>query len=145
MGKKETEWDCRYAGDYDRVDDGIYDATVIGYEKGNWHMRKKIYIWFRIIEVGRFQGKEIFMCCNMQDAIKKKSKYYNAWVKANNGVKPKKNSRMSARIFKGQVFSIKAVTVGTDRDKNTVAEDDKYSVVESIQGISVGQTRPRML
>jgi hypothetical protein len=42
------------------------------------------------------------------------SAYWQAWTAANDGVEPKRNDRMSTRVFKDRLFLIEVVTVETD-------------------------------
>ena len=49
-----------YAGDYESIPNGIYQAVVIGYEKAEFYRQEKLYLWFQIVE-GAHTGKQVFM------------------------------------------------------------------------------------
>jgi hypothetical protein len=127
-----------YAGDYESVPEGKYEAIVIRIERGEFYRRKKLYIWFQIVEQGNENGKEVFMPFNMYKRITRGSKYYAAWLIANKSQKPKKNDRMSPKIFKGKVFSIKVRTVITGSKNDVLTGGEKYSVVDEILELCVG-------
>lgn len=127
--------DFTYAGDYEFVPEGEHQAIVTRYDRCEFYRRKKLYLWFKIVD-GTNEGPEIFMPFNVYSKIVRNSKYYKAWVTAK-GSKPKKNDRMSPKVFKGKVFLIKVRTVMKGRELEALGED-KYSVVDDIIGVLAG-------
>lgn len=135
--KKEKD-DLIFAGGYEYVPDKTYEAVVVRWERGEFYQRKKLYLWWRIVSIGPHEGKELFMAFNVFRKITKSSKYYQAWVLANKGVRPKKNDRMSPKIFRDKVFSIKTRTVVSGRKQGELDQDDRYAVVDEILELCAG-------
>lgn len=135
---KEKDCDLTFAGDYEHVPDKVYEAIVTRYDWGEFYQRKKLYLWWKIISIGPHEGKELFMPFNVFKKITKSSKYYEAWILANKGIRPKKNDRMSPKVFKNKIFSIKTRTVVSGRKQGELAKNDCYSVVDEILEICAG-------
>jgi len=136
--KKEKDTDFTFAGDYEHVPDKTYEAIVVRYDRGEFYQRKKLYLWWKIISIGPHEGKELFMAFNVFKKITKSSKYYEAWVLANKGVRPKKNDRMSPKVFKDKIFSIRTRTVISSKKQGEIDKADRYSVVDEILELCAG-------
>jgi len=138
MKRKKDDWDLIFAGNYAYVPDGIYEAVYTKWDKSEFYGNKKIYLWFEIID-GKYQGTKIFMPCNLHKYIRRGCKYYAAWVMANGGIKPKANNRLSPKVFENKVFSIETRTVIRGCKQEALDNDERYSVVDELKGISVGK------
>lgn len=130
--------DFTFAGGYEHIPDGTYEALATRYNCAEFYQREKLYIWFRVVSIGPHEGKELFMAFNVFRRITKSSKYYQAWVLANKGAKPKKNDRIGPKIFKNKIFTIKTRTVVLGRKQTEFAQDDRYSVVEELLDVCAG-------
>jgi hypothetical protein len=126
-----------YAGDYEYVPEGNYEAVATHYDRSEFYKRKKLYLWFKIIN-NKHEGTKIFMPFNLYKKVTRGSKYYEAWVLANKGIRPKANDRMSPKIFLKKVFEINVRTVISGRKQNALSNDERYSIVEEILTICAG-------
>ena len=135
--KEQKEPNIVFAGDYEYVPEKTYQASATHYDRASFYQRRKLYLWFQIID-GPHRGKKIFMPFNLHTKIRRGSKYYGAWLIANNGIKPKPNNRMSPKLFMSKVFKIKTRTVLSGRKKESLTDGDRYSVVEEILELCAG-------
>lgn len=131
MRKKITVQDPVFAGNYEYIPEGIYQASAIRHELSGYYGRRVLYLWFQVVD-GPHMGKRIFMHFNFPKKMTRSSKYFKAWCVANNQFKPRRNDRLSPRTFSNKVFSVKVRTVS----KSTNYEP--YSVVDELLGVSVG-------
>ncbi len=119
-----------------RVPNRVYEAQCIRYDnKFVLGKTKKLFLKFKILDMGEHHGKEIFMAFNMRydDKIKQGSKYFKTWCLANNWSKPSRNAKMSPRIFINKIFKIKTRTVKPPYyGKESMPEDFWYSIVDTI-------------
>ena len=131
------EADIIFAGNYEYIPEGEYEAIVKNYNFSEYYARKKLFLWFRLIN-NKYEETEIFMPFNMSKNMRRGAKYYEAWILANRGIKPKKNDRMSPKIFSNKVFKIKVRTVVSGSKQNKLSREDQYSVVNEILDVYVG-------
>ncbi len=141
MGKKKYKStsigeDLIFAGSHPLIPEGEYEAMADRIDKAVYHQKKKLYVWFKIISEN-YQGTTIFMSFNIPDDIRPSSKYYQEWVKANDGVQPLRNSRISPNVFKHKIFLIKVRTVLSDSKQAKLGENT-YSVVDKILQVAAG-------
>lgn len=137
MKKKTSEQDPIFAGHYECIPDGIYQAVAIRHEYSEFFGRRKLYLWFQIIDES-YIGTKLFMSFNIPKRITASSKYYKARLIATKGVKPRNNDRMSPNVFKNKAFTIKVRTVVKGSDSKPLLSDDQYSVVGELIEQSVG-------
>ena len=120
-----------YAGDYAKVPPGEYKARFLKTEQKEFYGKKKLYIWFEL-KGGLEDGTELFMSCNIGEAIHRTSKYLKIWVTANYGKKPEKGECMGTEVFERKLFKVRVKTVSKNHRKEPLPEEDIYSVVEEI-------------
>jgi len=80
--------------------DGEYVAAYRGAERNIWFGQKKIRLCFQIIEPTCYVGIEVFLFATLPNRLSHRHKYYDLWSKANGGP-PRRNDRMSPRVFRG--------------------------------------------
>lgn len=118
-----------------RLPDRIYEAQCISYDsKFVLGKTKKLFLNFKIIEMGEHQGKIIFLAFNMRydDKIKQGSKYFKTWCQVNNWQKPTRNAKMSPRIFLNKIFKVKTRVTKPSHNGKEMPENFWYSVVDHI-------------
>ncbi len=95
------------------IPDGNYQVCCIRIDKAASHFKSlKMFLRFKIVDPGQYMGMELFMAMNLIDTktnkpfkkVPRGSKYYEQWVIANNNIHPRRNDRMSSKIFKDGVF-----------------------------------------
>lgn len=121
-----------YAGDFEKIPDGNYEIIFTKLERSNFFKRDKLYLWGKVVSIGPYEGKEIFMPFNLAGKIVKGSKYYQAWLIANKGVRPKKNDRLSPKKFIGKPFKVKTRIVTNNQKNTALPAQDQYSVIDEI-------------
>lgn len=125
-----------FAGNYEWIPEGVYEAVVVKSDKKRYFKQEKLYLWFQIISEN-YQGIRLFMPFNIAPRLNRSHKYYKAWVVAKRE-KPKKNDRMSPKVFFNKGFLIKVKTVQYGAKQELLPADDVYSVVEEIIEICAG-------
>ena len=131
---KQEEIEYRAAEDYRPfVPDGLYDALCIGYTRGYYGNRPKMFLMFEITSDGVFDKEQIPMYFNMPYTgdIPRGSKYYTTWCKVNGGI-PSRNAKMSPRIFLNKLFRVKTRTVHPKNAGEFLPSDFHYSIIEGI-------------
>lgn len=126
-----------FAGFNPLIPDGDYEVVVVGHDKASFYDHNKLYLKVKVI-TGSYSGTELFMPFNQADKIRPSSKYYREWVKANNGIAPAKNDRMSARVFKGKALLVTTRTVDTN-NKQAKFSGNSYSIVKEIKEVLTGK------
>jgi len=117
------------------IPDDLYEAQCVRYDSGFvFGKARKLFLHFKITELGEHNGKKIFMVFNMRydKKIKSGSKYYKTWVQVNGWKKPSRNARMSPRIFKNKVVQIATRTVKPTHNGKKMPKEFWYSIVDSI-------------
>jgi hypothetical protein len=124
------------ADDRPLIPDRVYTAQCVRYDDTFVLAKaRKLFLLFRIIDLGEHHGKEIFMAFNIpyDNKIKQGSKYYKTWVLANGWTKPSRNAKMSARLFINKIFEVKTRTVKPKLPNGKeMPRQFWYSVVDSI-------------
>jgi hypothetical protein len=117
-----------------RVPEGEYDARAFraNYKKSIGGERR-LFIWFELIG-GQADGVRLFMACPIprNERPSPSSKFYQAWTIANGGRPPKRNDRMSLRIFENRLLRVRVVTVKTDYRQRTRPPSRWYSIVSEV-------------
>jgi hypothetical protein len=103
-----------------RVPDGEYLAlcTHVYYDQRSRNYGERIYLYFQIFD-GEFQGKTVRMF--LRPSVFPTSNFYRAWAIAHGGPPRSRNTKMSARIFKGKLFRLLTTTV---KPKHRVTGED---------------------
>jgi len=101
---------------------------------------KKLFVIFKILNVGEHYGKTIMLVYNMpfSSGPRAGSKYYKDWVFLNGYKKPSRNAKMSPRIFQNKRMLIKTRTSKPKRNKKEMPETFWYSVVDQIIEVITG-------
>ena len=117
------------------IPNGTYEAQCIKYDS-KFVLRKtrKVFLTFKILNLGEHQGKQIFQAYNMpyDGRIKTGTKYYKTWCMVNRWNKPSRNAKMSPRLFINKIYKIKTRTVKPLHDGKEMPENFRYSVVDAI-------------
>lgn len=113
------------------IPDGEYEAQCTEIKKGEFYGHPKIYLRFRIIQ-GEHVDIQLWMPFNLYRKVTRHSKFYESWVIANKGLKPKANDRMSARLFIDKIFRVQVGHVDSDKRQRKLSPDETYSVVREI-------------
>lgn len=115
------------------IPEGTYRVCCIEIEKGTFKGAQKIYLKF-VIYTCEYEGTQLFMAMNQHKKFPPSSKYYKAWVIANNNELPSRDDRMSPKIFEGGVFE---AVVKTSKpkfpDKTEMPDCFHYSVVDYLK------------
>lgn len=123
-----------------RIPDSTYEVQCIG-DDLKWAYRGslKLFLRFKITELGEHEGKELFMAFNMpaNKRCHATSKYYKTWCLINGSV-PSRNAKMSPKLFRNKIFKIKTRTSKPKLDGKEMPEAFWYSVVHSIVGHVAG-------
>ena len=118
--------------------DGKYEAVCVHYDQSFvLGKTRKLYLHFKITEQGPHYEKQVFMAFNIpyKRRMKAGSKYYKTYVQVN-GRKPSRNSRMSPRIFKGRIYTIRIRTCKPKfPNGKEMPREYWYSVVDYIDEI----------
>lgn len=115
---------------------GVYEAQCIELKRGEFYGHPKIYLKFRIIQ-GQHEGIELWAPFNLYKKVTRHSKFYESWIIANKGIKPKANDRLSARLFLNKIFKVQVGQVDTDKRQKKLSPDEAYSVVREILELCV--------
>ncbi|MDR4470219.1 MAG: hypothetical protein MRJ68_18300 [Nitrospira sp.] len=84
----------------DELPDGVYVASFRNADRHEWFGQAKVRLRYEIIEPPAYAGIQVFLFSTLPKNLSHRHKYYELWVKANGGP-PRRNDRMSPRIFKG--------------------------------------------
>jgi len=117
------------------IPDVKYEVQCVGYDtKFCLGKTRKTFLKFEILTEGEHNGKKLFMAFNMpyNGRIKTGSKYYKTWCMVNGWRRPSRNTKMSARLFKNKIYTVKTRTVKPQHNGNEMPEDFWYSVVDEI-------------
>lgn len=117
------------------IPNGTYEAQCIKYDnKFVLGKTLKVFLIFKILDLGEHQGKQIFQAFNMpyDRKIKMGSKYYKTWCMVNGWNKPSRNAKMSPRLFINKIFKIKTRTTKPLHNGKEMPENFRYSVVDAI-------------
>jgi hypothetical protein len=71
----------------------------------------------------------------------RRSNFWNAWVQANGGP-PKRNDRLSARVFERRHADVRVADTSKTHNSGTIAPEESYSVVRAVVEWKTGG-RPR--
>jgi hypothetical protein len=122
--------------------DGTYEAQYVEHNDGFiMGKNRKLFVIFKILEVGEHFDKTIMLVYNMplKGGPSASCKYYKDWVFLNGYKKPSRNAIMSPKIFKNKRLLIKTRTVKPKRNKKEIMpEDFWYSVVGEIVEVLTG-------
>lgn len=127
------------------IDDGIYQAQCIKHDSSFvLGKARKLFLHFKIIEDGKYNGTRLFMAFNMpyDGRVKAGSKYYKTWVMVNDWMKPSRNAKMTPRHFLNRIYKVRTRTVRPKHNDKLMPETFRYSVVDEILTVEVGDKMP---
>jgi hypothetical protein len=103
-----------------RVPDGEYLAlcTHVHHDQQSRNYGERIYLDFQIY-VGEYEGKTIRMF--LRPSVFPTSNFYRSWAIAHGGPPRSRNTKMSARVFKGKLFRSLTTTV---KPRHRIAGND---------------------
>jgi hypothetical protein len=126
------------------IPEGTYHVCCVKIEKGASHFRSlKMFLRFKIVTPGQYMDTELFMAMNLIDTktgkpfkkVPRGSKYFEQWVIANRNINPRRNDRMSSKIFMNGIFEAVVRTVKPKfPDGTEKPECFHYSVVDYLKG-----------
>ncbi len=99
------------------------------------HARRKLFLQFKLIEPG-YEGEMLWMAMNFPERPSPATKFYGAWVIANDG-RPKRRERMTTKRFEGSVFRVRCRTVTRDFKGRELPAVLRYTVVSEIVALEV--------
>ncbi len=116
-----------------------YQVQFIKAEQHGMWRGTKLFLWFRILTAGEWQGRELFMACNMppNGRFGTSSKFLCMWVLAA-GHKPARLDRMSIAVFRNKVFRAKVRTVKQTSKQVERNKHQQYSVIDLLLEVLVG-------
>ncbi len=117
------------------IPDVKYEVQCVGYDnRFCLGKARKAFLKFQILTEGEHKGKKLFMAFNMpyDGRIKTGSKYYKTWCMVNGWRRPSRNTKMSARLFKNKIYTVKTRTVKPQHNGKEMPEDFWYSIVNEI-------------
>lgn len=124
------------------IPEGTYTVICLEYKEGLYFNTPKLYLKFRVLDPGTYEGTELSMYINLTYAgtnrrfkkVPNKSKYFLQWVIANNNKRPNRQDKMSHRIFKDGIFEAVVKTVKPKfPDKTEQPESLHYSKIDSLK------------
>lgn len=132
------EFDSFYPGEEKPlIDAGTYQAKCIKVEKGYYNSVPKFYLTFKVFDFMMFDDPPtLFMAMNSPDGnkVSANTKFYQSWVIANDNKLPRRNDRMSPKIFKNRRFEVLVETVEREfPDGEKMPASLNYSVIRCIK------------
>jgi hypothetical protein len=117
-----------------------YEAAFIRADHVSYRGRQKVYMWFRLLTLGEWYGKEFYMACNVASKGRwtASCKYWQAWVLAA-GRRPTRADRMSTAVFKNKVFRVRMRKVLKTANQVDRTPEQQYSVVDQLLQVMVGK------
>lgn len=115
--------------------DGTYEVQCERYDNSFvLGKAKKLFLHFKIIQMGEYNGEKLFMAFNVpyNGKFSRGSKYFTAWSQVNDWKPPSRNAKMSPRIFVKKIFKVKTRTVKPMHNGKKTPSSMWYSVVDSI-------------
>lgn len=101
------------------IPNGTYEAQCINYdEKFVLGKTRKIFLNFKITELGEHNEKQIFAAFNLRydRKIRTGSKYYKTWCMVNGWNRPSRNAKMSPRLFLNKIYKVKTRMVKASQE-----------------------------
>lgn len=123
------------------IPDGEYIAQCIGYDSQFlFGKTRKTFLYFKILSEGKYFGIKLFMAFNMpyNGRIKTGSKFYKTWCMVNDWRRPSRNTKMSPRLFKNKIYTIKTRTVRPKHNDQPMPDQYLYSIVDKILKVNAG-------
>jgi hypothetical protein len=122
-----------------RVPDGIYEVGFVRPEEKMLWGRKKVFLYFRIIQTGDFFGLVLFMAVTFptNGRFALSSKYLQQWSLAA-GKRPTRRDRLSTKVFRNKTFLARVRTVTKDSDGEKRCATAQYSVIDKLIKVQTG-------
>jgi hypothetical protein len=97
--ERESDWPIAPPSQSD-LPDGEYLAAFRDAKRGQWFGQQKVRLLYEIVEPAASAGIQIFLYATLSKHPSHRTKFYALWVRANGGP-PRRNDRMSPRVFRG--------------------------------------------
>ncbi len=123
------------------IPDGDYVGVFKRVEQGPYQGRQRYFLWFVISEPGTYLNTELYLSCPFPKKGKRFSQSSNlgkAYAIAMNGA-PRRMDRITKKAFKNKSFRFTTRTVSTDGDGMPKKEKDRYSVIDRLISVEVGE------
>lgn len=119
------------------IPDAQYEVVCTRYEKRKFFGAFKLYVWFRIITEGDYQGLQIFRAYNWYERPPRGSDLFKDLGRLY-GRPLRKNTRLSLKLFKEKALLVQTRTIRVDRKQNPLPEYQRYSVVDRLIDVVTG-------
>jgi hypothetical protein len=123
-----------------KIPEGVYEGVFVRYEMAVVFKCPKIFIYFRVTELGQYHGLELFRAYRVTTQprpgksakliLKPRSELLRM-IQRLSGEKVRRD-RASLSRLRGKVLRLKVRTVTKDYRQRDLPEFDQYSVIEDI-------------
>ena len=116
-----------------KIPEGEYTIGFLRAETGILRGKRRVFLWFRIVDPGEHVGKELYLCCPVPENGKfgMGSKLVEAWRIAK-GQWPTRRDRLSVNVFRGLYFRAAIKTVMKNQDGEERPVDQHYSKIDHL-------------
>jgi hypothetical protein len=121
------------------VPNGEYEVFFLRAIKRDMWKRDKLFLWFRIVTAGEWNGQDIYMVCNVAHDGRwtPSCKFYLAWVLAA-GRRPNRRDRLSTNVFRNKIFRARVKVVTTTAKRVNRTPEQQYSVIDDLLEVCAG-------
>lgn len=123
-----------------KIPEGVYEGVFVRHEMAVVFKCPKIFLYFRITELGPYHGVELFRAYRLNDhsrpgkspklILKPRSELLRM-IQHVSGEKVRRD-RASLSVLRGKILRLKVRTVNKDYRQRNLPEFDQYSVIEEI-------------
>ena len=101
--------------------------------------QQKLYLHFKVYEPSEYRDTVLWLPCNVpsQNRFGSSSKYWLLWTKIANR-RPRKNDKLTTRVFKNQIFRARVRTVRHTSRQEIRTPAQQYSVIDDLLEIIAG-------
>lgn len=126
-----------------KIPDGVYEAVYLRCESANVFTCSKVFVYFRITELGQYHGQVLYRPYRAH-AVSKMGKSAKFMLKPRSellrmlrkiGGENIRRDRASLSVLVGKVLKIKVRTVTKDYRQRDLPEHDQYSVIEDVMSV----------
>ena len=121
------------------IPEGEYTAAFLRCDRAKFYGRERLFLWFRIVTPGEWQGKELYMVCPVPQnkSFGIGSKFYAAWTIAAGRI-PKRRYPLSIAVFRKKYFRVLVTTVTTNQNGEKRPIEERYSKIDRLIGVEAG-------
>jgi len=142
--EKDIEIECKFDPPplipEQKYEVGFVRAEIV---KNLWG-RKKIFLYFQVLQSGEYFGVILFLAMNLPSdgRFSESSKFLQQWTLAS-GALPKRRDRLSTKVFRGKVFvgevrTVKKIAHSSGRLKERESSSF-YSVIDQLVEVRAGR------